>query len=150
MCGSVPDKRILRTALSVAAAWCRRPGSASLLILVVAAALPLPVRRGNTSSLLGLPTLCPLRALTGVPCPGCGITRALCLCAHGHVWEAITVYHPVVPLVVIALVGAATYGLRFGKPIPERIAAPFAYVTIAFLLAVWVARMTGWLPAPPL
>ncbi len=141
--------RTVRNAGSVLAAFLRRPGSGSLLILLGAVAIPLPVRRGNTSSLLGLPTLCPLRAATGVPCPGCGITRALCLCAHGRFIEAVTVYHPVVPLVFLGLIAAAGFGLWRGKPLPDRIATPLVYVTVALLLAVWIARLTGWLPVPP-
>ncbi|MBC8141650.1 MAG: DUF2752 domain-containing protein [Armatimonadetes bacterium] len=139
----------LKTAKTALCLMWRRPGSGSLVILLGAFLIPPPVRSGNSSSLLGLPTLCPLRAATGVPCPGCGITRALCLCAHGRFVEAVTVYHPVVPLVFLGLIAAAGYGLCRGKPLPDRVTAPFAYGTAALLLGVWVARMTGWLPVPP-
>src|SRR5689334_20767214 len=33
--------------------------------------------------------LCPFRALTHLPCPGCGMTRAFCALAHGEFWRAI-------------------------------------------------------------
>ncbi|HEV7734031.1 MAG TPA: DUF2752 domain-containing protein [Candidatus Binatia bacterium] len=32
-----------------------------------------------------LPALCPVHALTGHDCPGCGMTRSLALLAQGHV-----------------------------------------------------------------
>jgi len=32
--------------------------------------------------------LCPFRALTGLPCPGCGMTRAFCAMGHGELSQA--------------------------------------------------------------
>ena len=37
--------------------------------------------------------LCPFHALTGVPCPGCGMTRALVAALQGH-WGASVYFHP--------------------------------------------------------
>ncbi len=36
------------------------------------------------------PTLCPLRATTGVPCPFCGMTRAVVAAVHGHVGQSLS------------------------------------------------------------
>ncbi len=33
--------------------------------------------------------LCPFRLVTGLPCPGCGMTRAFCAIGHGEVWRAV-------------------------------------------------------------
>jgi hypothetical protein len=56
----------------------------------------------------GLPTpLCPLHALTGIPCPTCGMTRATTALLHGHPVEALQWN----PLMTLVLSGAALYVL---------------------------------------
>lgn len=37
---------------------------------------------------LSSPFFCPLRTLTGIPCPGCGLTRSFVAIAQGHLYEA--------------------------------------------------------------
>lgn len=51
--------------------------------------------------------LCPFRRITGVWCPGCGMTRAFAWMAHGDLHESLR-YHPVAPLLLVeAVFGAA-------------------------------------------
>ncbi|MBC8139678.1 MAG: DUF2752 domain-containing protein [Fibrella sp.] len=140
----------MRTVCKRAGETLRRPGVGSLLILLAGVLLPPPASGGGSAHLLGLPTLCPLRAITGIACPGCGMTRALCLCCHGRFVEAITLYHPVVPLVFAGLLVAAGYGLLTNKPLPERWFTVWAYGTAALMVAVWIARLLHAVPAPPL
>ena len=45
------------------------------------------------------PVLCLWRRVFGVQCPGCGMTRAVCSLAHGHVATAVA-FNPLVVLVV--------------------------------------------------
>lgn len=47
---------------------------------------------------------CPLRALTGVPCPLCGMTRAIVAAAHGHAGESLAFNPGGVILLVLAVV----------------------------------------------
>ena len=75
----------------------------------------------------GSPVLCPLRAVTGVPCPSCGLTRALAHLERGHWAEAVR-FHPFAPLVfllVLALVvmlafELVTHRAVIGNPLKER------------------------------
>lgn len=49
------------------------------------------------------PVLCPFRLLTGLPCPGCGLTRSFCAMAQGQWGDAIA-YHLFGPALMAALV----------------------------------------------
>ncbi len=46
---------------------------------------------------------CPLRALTGIPCPLCGMTRASVAAIHGHVSTSLA-YNPAGILLLVAAV----------------------------------------------
>ena len=48
------------------------------------------------------PVLCPFRFLTGVPCPGCGLTRSFCALTHGDVTSAFA-FHLFGPILMLAL-----------------------------------------------
>ena len=72
---------------------------ASGAMVAVAAAWPLlPVHP---------PFACPLRAITGVPCPFCGMTRAVVSAIHGHLGPSLA-FNPggivVLLLAVVAIV----------------------------------------------
>ncbi len=52
----------------------------------------------------GLPTpLCPLHALTGIPCPTCGMTRGLHCLLHGNP-EAAFLFNPLIMIILGGLV----------------------------------------------
>lgn len=83
---------------------------------------------------------CPLKTLTGVPCPTCGLTRAAMLLAHGEPFEAF-VHHPVPTLIWVAfLAGGLWAGVAAlaGRPLRWRMPSRATIVAGAVvLLASW-------------
>ena len=59
-------------------------------VLAASVVLPLPDARGEIAH---LPAFCPFYRLTGLPCPGCGLTRAFVCLGHGQVLAALH-WHP--------------------------------------------------------
>jgi len=96
--------------------------------------------------------LCPFRAVTGLPCPGCGMTRAFCALGHGDLSAAFG-YNALAPFVFAAALllwahalatvlklDAARAALERLKP-TQRAAA----VLLALTLAWWVVRLSAGL-----
>ncbi len=81
-------------------------GSVVAPVLLAAAAM-LP------SNGLGI-RVCLFRILSGLPCPGCGLTRALSSLLHGD-WAAAFSYHPFVFAVFPALALISVHGLLPGE-----------------------------------
>ncbi|HHO51085.1 MAG TPA: DUF2752 domain-containing protein [Deltaproteobacteria bacterium] len=51
-----------------------------------------------------VPVLCSFRRLTGVGCPGCGLTRSFVFVGHGRILEAFWM-NPLGPLAYLAVAG---------------------------------------------
>ena len=83
-------------------------------------------------------TPCPIRALTGRWCPGCGLTRATHHLFHGDIVQALS-FNAFVPVVLVALsvLWAIWLMVATGRGVPTFILGvrPAAYVAAAFLLA---------------
>ncbi|MBA3361797.1 MAG: DUF2752 domain-containing protein [Acidimicrobiia bacterium] len=96
------------------------------------------------------PTLCPFALITGIACPGCGMTRAAGRLLRGDMAGAID-YHPLVLLLlVLAVAGGVWYvGYRRQRWRPlssQRLNLGLVAVGAAFL-SVWLARLaSGTLP----
>ncbi len=117
-----------------AAHWLHRPGRglrvAAAAMTAVAAAWPiLPFHP---------PFACPLRAVTGIPCPLCGMTRSVVAAVHGHIVTSLA-FNPggivVVMLALVALVRPSSL-TRLRVPI-------WAVFTVFGALWLW---NIGWNP----
>lgn len=99
---------------------------------------------------------CPFAALLGIPCPGCGLTRATLRLLGGDLGGAAR-EHPLAPLLVPIVAAALSRELmapigrappRRGPLVWARAGAVLPKVLLALLLLVWVARFCGALGGP--
>ena len=96
-------------------------------------------------------TVCAFRRLTGIPCPGCGLTRAMGALARGELLLALH-FHPFAPLVLgeaAALWGAIGAAVVRQRPValPSKLVERIVVWQTAAFLALWLGRLaTGTLP----
>jgi hypothetical protein len=75
------------------------------------------------------PVICPFRRVTGLPCPGCGLTRAWVLALHGRCLQAleanpfVLITLPLAVGVVLAVAGAFTLAVGAGRDVCDLLAA---------------------------
>jgi hypothetical protein len=95
--------------------------------------------------------LCPFRALTHYPCPGCGMTRAFCALAHFELWRAVR-FNALSPLLflsaLLAWASAAATLLRTERVrfLLARLPRPTPLATrimLAFVMLWWATRLAG-------
>lgn len=102
----------------------------------------------------GTLSICLFRNVTGIPCPGCGMTRAFALLARGD-WRAALAMHPLAPLLAAEL-GLAwlAWGWAAAGRLPARLEnwrqqrlVPIVLAHVALFCALWLGRLsTGTLP----
>ena len=78
---------------------------------------------------------CPIRFVTGISCPGCGLTSAWLAALHLQ-FDVAMAYHPLFWLVPFALVVAIAY-----PHAPSRWPRALLVLMIAALLVLWAVRM---------
>jgi hypothetical protein len=95
-------------------------------------------------------TVCLIRRFSGVPCPGCGMTRAFAHLAKGE-WAAAASDH-LLAFVIVAELALAwlVWGALLARGRPARMPAWFERAVLAHLavlVAFWLGRVsTGTLP----
>jgi hypothetical protein len=103
---------------------------------------------GFAAARLHLP-VCPFSFFLGLPCPGCGLSRATFALLRGDVHGALAAH----PLVFVALPGAVGLLMHATSRGPisvrrERAAVLFSSVLLTLLVAVWLARFAGAFGGP--
>ena len=91
-------------------------------------------------------TICPFRALTGLPCLTCGMTHAWAAFLSGHFRQAFQ-YHPCFPLALPAVLAWAGRHSRFGRVWWQ--SRVFWLSLLAALLLCHAVRMTVCFPDGP-
>ena len=101
---------------------------------------------------------CLMRALTGIPCPGCGMTRSLTSIWHGHFLISFR-YHPLGMLLFVIcvcclLLCASDHVFPRLNRYTDRVRTQFmknaTLVTIAVtMVTVWAVRLVLWKTGPP-
>ncbi len=111
--------------------------AAALAALLGAAALADPARP--------LPfDVCLFNRLTGLPCPTCGMTRAVCHAVHGH-WARSVEEHPAGLILAAGLVGWMLWAAAeawHGRPIAE---APRRLLAKVFIIAGAAVSGVNWI-----
>ena len=88
----------------------------------------------------GEKSICFFRLLIGIPCPGCGMTRALCSALHLN-FEKAFLFHPLWPLVPPAAVYVLYKALKRQK-IKER----YIFIVGCLFVIVYIIRMFMYFP----
>ncbi|MCX6558587.1 MAG: DUF2752 domain-containing protein [Candidatus Aminicenantes bacterium] len=115
-----------------------------LALALLAGSLLLPFLAFDWITSPQSPVLCPLRAVTGIPCPSCGLTRALAHLEHGHLAEAIK-FHPFSPLlfllalvlIILLILEISTHQAIIANPLKSRRGI---YVLLAAVVVFQIGR----------
>ena len=82
---------------------------------------------------------CPFRMITGIPCPCCGITRAIIASIHGDFAKSFY-YHPLWWLIAINFLAVILSELKLIK-LPRRLANAFLSISAALILICYFIRL---------
>ena len=83
---------------------------------------------------------CPFKLLTGIDCPGCGLSRALAcmlLCDP----KAAFYYNPVAHLLFVQLAGLLYFQIAAKKKVLQGVIITLAAVNAAALFAAWLVKI---------
>jgi hypothetical protein len=117
-------------------------------VFLASVLLPLPTSDGQIAH---IPAFCPFYRLTGLPCPGCGLTRAFVCISHGQFAQSLH-WHPIGWLVYA---GFALLWVREGLtlllgrqvlPLSPQVQCRLGVAAFVIVFLVGISRI-GWLVA---
>lgn len=89
-----------------------------------------------------LPVFCPFEALTGIPCPGCGMTRAILSLVSGNPGDAV-LYNPF-SFFLLAIVLASFLPTRWVRKAPaaqvKALLSGCYVVVLGLVIAFWISE----------
>jgi len=88
------------------------------------------------------PTLCVFNYFTGLPCPGCGLTRAHLAFLRGDILKAFA-YHPLFPLPAIVVIILIYNKIKVNKYV---INTKLIVIFIIVFISVYIIRMALLFP----
>lgn len=100
---------------------------------------------------LGDLQLCAVKAISGYPCPSCGITRSMVEIGHGDVGRALS-FHPLGPalfavllvLVAVPILPTSTRDWLHTLSLSPRVAV----AVVAVIVATWAVRLVLGMQSP--
>ncbi|MDY6833846.1 MAG: DUF2752 domain-containing protein [Chloroflexota bacterium] len=100
----------------------------------------------------GLPqvTICAFNRITGLPCPGCGLTRAFCAISHGQfaqAWDLNPFSYPLYASALLVLFRPliALFWPRTAEYLFESRITTYLLLIAASSMIIWgIWRMTWW------
>lgn len=130
--------------------WLRAGVVALCLGAVAVAAMLHPVAPGAEMHLsidgVALPEVCAFRATTGIPCPGCGLTRSWVAMLHGDLAGSLG-FHPLGWLVLLyALAQAARHGAWLALARFRRAIERAGWFLDRGVIALGVLLLVAWIP----
>lgn len=85
------------------------------------------------------PVICPFRLVTGLPCPGCGLTRSWVYAAHGQWGDAVAANLFGLPLLALVVVLAVVVVVRrLRRLAPPSLDALVAHPVTKIVLGAWL------------
>ena len=78
-----------------------------------------------------VPLACPLRSMTGIPCPFCGMSRAVSSAVHGHVGASLAFNPGGIFIVLFA-------AMLLVRPQLARTIRPPVWLLAILLVALWI------------
>ena len=83
---------------------------------------------------------CPVRHLTGLPCPSCFLTRSTSAALHADFSDSLK-FHILGPLVAAGLIFWSLKSLTYRRIFPFALNGSLTFSFIAFLLIYWLTRL---------